>query len=192
MERNKNQFCVISFNLQVFLKLFVEVIPSSSCCRWVIYLTILEYVWMLESLCVSEVGEPLQGYYSNLFITTEHVLVAVRYNWCAVRERELLEHHLIQLNDGTTEKETLLPCCCYVLWIQMLEWAYAKFRVLWIHCAPCNFPVHLRLRLGQENMENLRHWYLHVQLRKIKIQEVVLGDLVQQLKFQSPTSQMNV
>ena len=49
----------------------------------------------------------MQGYYSYLFIATKYALGAVSYNWCTIRERELLEHHLIQPNDGTTEKETL-------------------------------------------------------------------------------------
>lgn len=56
----------------------------------------------------------MQGYYSYLFITTKYDLGAVTYNCCTIRERELLEHHLIQPNDGTTEKEipsTLLLIC---------------------------------------------------------------------------------
>lgn len=149
---------------------------------------------MLESLYVSEGGEPLQGYYSYLFTATKYVLVAVRYNWCAVRERELLEHHSIQLNDDTTEKETLST----LLLICTVD-SNAGVRICKIQSAAdslCSMQfsstheIEARTRKYREPQTLI--FVRSTKIRKIKIQEVILSDLAQQLKLQFLTSQMNV
>lgn len=135
----------------------------------------------------------MQGYYSCLFITRKYALVAVIYNWCTIRERQLLEHHLIQSNDGTTEKEapsTLLLICTVG--------SNTRVRICKMQKAVDSL-CSMKLPDTQEVEAKTRKYgglYTLIsvcspEIRKAKIQVFILGGPVQLLKFQSLTSQMN-
>lgn len=136
----------------------------------------------------------MQGYYSYLFITTKYALGAVSYNWCTMGERELLEHHLIQPNDGTTEKETpstLLLICTVG--------SNARVKICKMQSAvdslcSIKFPTTCEVEAKTRKYGD-PHTFIFVcspKIRKTKIQVLILSDPVQQLKLQSLISQMNV
>lgn len=85
-------------------KAVLEVISHSSCSRWVINLTILDNLWILQSIHMYErLNDKMWIFARMLQLFLHHhksALRAVSCNCCSIRERGLLEHHLLLPNHG--------------------------------------------------------------------------------------------
>lgn len=102
------------------LKLFAEAVSSSF--RRAVNLTILDNLWILESIHMSEGLNDKMWILARLLQLFLHhyksALRAVSYNWCSTRESEVLKHPNItsyykMVVTEITEKDFSLSTPCY-------------------------------------------------------------------------------